>query len=262
MKISTEDREGRPDRKPDGDRRPKAAPSGPGGGGTKAAIAGTGALLGVMPLALTMMWIGSANSRREQAELAPEERPVAVAGAANEAYCTPELQQVLRRVLQSCGLIGAGGGRGCQPVEARTVATMAGEDFNALFLPMAQRAGIIQFDQDSADLDQGDKDLIDRVFADRRGASYFFVVSRASPEGAVEHNRELSRGRAEAAMAYLREKFNDPELDRQVGLLWLGEEFAQLEENFCAWQRSGGETECTPEDLNRSAFIAWIDCTL
>jgi len=40
-----------------------------------------------------------------------------------------------------------------------------------------------------------------------------------------------------------------------------GEEFAQLDAEFCKWQRSGGE-ECQPQDLNRSAFVAWIDCRL
>jgi hypothetical protein len=47
-----------------------------------------------------------------------------------------------------------------------------------------------------------------------------------------------------------------------VGLLWLGEEYAQLEANFCAWQRSGSAEACKAEDLNRSAFLAWIDCRL
>ena len=32
---------------------------------------------------------------------------------------------------------------------------MSGDDFNALFAPLAERAAIIQFDQDSADLDPG-----------------------------------------------------------------------------------------------------------
>ena len=63
-------------------------------------------------------------------------------------------------------------------------------------------------------------------------------------------------------MTRLRQKFNDPDLDKQVGLLWLGEEYAQLDEEFCQWKRSRGEEACKPEDLNRSAFIAWIDCTL
>ena len=54
----------------------------------------------------------------------------------------------------------------------------------------------------------------------------------------------------------------DPELEGKVGLLWLGEEYAQLDPSFCSWSRSGGEADCSPEDLNRSAFIAWIDCRL
>jgi hypothetical protein len=100
------------------------------------------------------------------------------------------------------------------------------------------------------------------VFAEQKGASWFFVVSRASPEGSVEHNRDLSKGRAEAVMTHLRERFKDPDLDKEVGLLWLGEEFAQLETEFCSWKRSATGTECTPEELNRSAFVAWIDCQL
>jgi len=139
---------------------------------------------------------------------------------------------------------------------------MSGDDFNALFLPMRERGGIVQFGRDASDLEPADLALVDRVFADRRGASYFFVVSRASPEGNVEHNSELSRSRAEAVMAHLQAEFHDPELERQVGLLWLGEEFAQLDPSFCDWTRSDGTGECDPNTLNRSAFIAWIDCRL
>jgi len=99
------------------------------------------------------------------------------------------------------------------------------------------------------------------VFADQRGASWFFVVARASPEGAVEHNRELSKARAEAVMSHLRSQFKDPDLDKEVGMLWLGAEFAQLETEFCAWKRSS-DGSCSTEQLNRSAFVAWIDCQL
>ena len=60
----------------------------------------------------------------------------------------------------------------------------------------------------------------------------------------------------------LQQTFNDPDLERQVGLLWLGEEYAQLPDNFCNWQRSGTSESCTSEDLNRSAFVTWIDCRL
>ena len=231
----------------------------------RASIAGAIALVMLLvPLVLATSWQGSASARLEEQEAveAGEGAPaVATASEADEAYCTPELRQILRRVLTSCGLIG-GSGRGCQPVEARSVATMRGDDFNALFLPMRERGGILQFEQSDSALDGGDTQLIDRVFADRRGASYFFVVARASPEGSVDRNRELSRERAEAVMAHLRQQFDDPELDRQVGLLWLGEEYAQLDPSFCEWSRSGGADACRPEDLNRSAFVAWIDCVL
>jgi outer membrane protein OmpA-like peptidoglycan-associated protein len=221
-----------------------------------------GALLMILPAALVVPWIGSAKDRLARMERGEEQTEVAKAAVANEGYCTGELKTVLRRVLQSCGLIGNRGGRGCQPLEARNVATMSGDDFNALFTPMAKRGGIVQFDKDSADLDPNDRSMVDKVFADRRGASYFFVVSRASPEGSVEHNRELSRKRAEAVMGYLEQTFKDPELDKQVGLLWLGEEYAQLADKFCSWQRSGAATACNAEELNRSAFITWIDCRL
>jgi len=212
--------------------------------------------------AMPYVWVKRAGGRLEAAEAAPTAPATPVAGAANAGYCTPELKAVLRRVLQSCGLMQSGGARGCQPADARQVASLAGADFNALFLPMANRAGVIQFDQNDGNLDATDEALVDRLFSDQRGASYFFVVSRSSPEGSVQHNRELSEQRANAVLSHLRTKFNDPDLDREVGLLWLGEEFAQLDETFCSWQRSGGAGQCRAEDLNRSAFVAWIDCTL
>ncbi len=223
-----------------------------------------GVVLLILPGALAVSWIGSAQARLAESEKLASDNPpaVAVAQEANESYCTPELKQILRRVLASCGLIGASGGRGCQPLEAKNVATMQGGDFNALFLPMQKRGGIVQFDTNSAVLDPQDQQLVDKVFADRGGASYFFVVSRASQDGSTEKNRELSKERANAVMQHLSTTFEDPDLEKQVGLLWLGEEYAQLEANFCAWQRSGSAEACKAEDLNRSAFLAWIDCRL
>jgi outer membrane protein OmpA-like peptidoglycan-associated protein len=226
-----------------------------------------GLILLMIPTVLVASWVHAAKRRLTVAERsaagAGEEGEVAVAAAADVGYCTGDLKRVLRRVLQSCGLIGEGGGvRGCQPVQARSVATMSGDDFNALFTPLAQRAGIIEFDFDRAELDPQDLALVNRVFADQRGASYFFVVARASPEGNDEHNRELSKARAESVMSYLRSTFNDPDLDKEVGLLWLGEEYAQLDQQFCTWQRSGTAGDCDSRSLNRSAFIAWIDCRL
>jgi len=231
-----------------------------------------GLILFFLTPTLLLRWIGAAEARLEAQQgtarggdgaTAPG---VALAAPAHADYCSPELQKVLRRVLQSCGLTGDGkarGGRGCQPVEAKTVATMRGDDFNALFLPMAERAAIVQFAKDESTLDARDRDVIENTFADRRGASWFFVVARASPEGDLAYNRELSRKRAESVMSHLEDAFADPDLEDEVGLLWLGEEYAQLDaDRFCDWSRSGGADACRPEDLNRSAFLAWIDCRL
>lgn len=212
---------------------------------------------------LIAWWVMSARARVAELEAAPSTEPaVEVASAANEGYCSPELKRVLRRVLQSCGLLSSGEVRGCQPLEARSVATVSGPDFNALFRPLAERAAILQFGSGDTALDGGDEALLDRVFADQRGGSYFFVVSRASPDGDEAFNRELSQKRGEAVLTHLRQRFDDPELDKEVGLLWLGEEFAQLDQEFCTWERSGEGTQCSSTDLNRSAFVAWIDCRL
>jgi outer membrane protein OmpA-like peptidoglycan-associated protein len=220
-----------------------------------------------LPPGLVVSWIGDAEAelarieaeKEANAETAPQ---VAVAAAADVEYCTPELKKILRRVLQSCGLASGGAGRGCQPTQAKDVAALGGNDFNALFLPLADRAGIIQFDKESSELDPNDQLLVEKMFADQRGASWFFVVARSSPEGSETFNRDLSEQRGNAVLAHLKSKFQDPDLDKEVGLLWLGEEFAQLESDFCHWTRSGPADACTPEELNRSAFVAWIDCRL
>ena len=219
------------------------------------------AVLLAIPATVTTVWIGSAKTRLAEAAAVPAEG-TPVAAAADVGYCSPELKKILRRVLMSCGLVGGGAARGCQPVQAKNVATMSGTDFNSLFKPMKDRGGIVEFDKDKSELDPADLALVDQVFADQRGASWFFVVSRSSPEGTVEHNRDLSKARAEAVMTHLRAQFKDPDLDKEVGMLWLGEEFAQLETEFCNWKRSARGAECTTEEINRSAFVAWIDCQL
>jgi outer membrane protein OmpA-like peptidoglycan-associated protein len=213
-----------------------------------------------IPAGLSARWIKSADARLAEMSATPAEAPP-VAAASDVGYCSPQLKRILRRVLMSCGLVGNGAARGCQPLQAKNVATMSGTDFNALFRPMKDRGGIVQFELDKSDLDPAALALIDQTFADQRGASWFFVVARSSPEGTIEHNRELSKARAEAVMAHLRAQFKDPDLDKEVGMLWLGKEYAQLDTEFCAWKRSATGS-CTSEEINRSAFIAWIDCQL
>jgi outer membrane protein OmpA-like peptidoglycan-associated protein len=213
---------------------------------------------------LTALWVGSASSRlmASTKEGHDKNKHIAVASVADEGYCTKDLKQILKRVLTSCGLVKADKGHGCQPLEAKNVAAMSGDDFNSLFKPLKNRAAIIQFDKDKFDLDEAGNALLTKTFTDQRGASYFLVVARASPEGSETHNRELSEKRANTALAYLNEKFHDPDLEQEVGLLWLGEEFAQLAEEYCQWNRSRKDDECTTTELNRSAFVAWIDCQL
>ncbi len=209
---------------------------------------------------MTWMWVADAEARLVESEATNTEAEVAIASASDEGYCSANLKKVLRRVLQSCGLLSSGDVRGCQPLEAKNVATLQGDDFNALFLPLQERAGILQFAKEDHELDATDEALLSSIFADQRGASYFFVVARSSPEGSEEFNRALSEKRGKAVLDYLRATFPDPDLDKEVGLLWLGEEYAQLHADFCDWERSG--TDCSPADLNRSAFVAWIDCQL
>lgn len=225
---------------------------------TKHVGVGAGVLL-LLSLVVSV-WVNSAA--RRLASPGEDTSPVALATAADEGYCSAELKVILRRVLTSCGLVKGGGTRGCQPLEAASVAAMAGGDFNSLFNPLKHRAAILQFTQDEAVLDEAGKKLLEKTFSEQGGASYFLVVSRASPEGSVEHNRDLSAKRANVALDYLQEAFKDPDLEQEVGLLWLGEEFAQLEEQYCDWTRSHPEIPCSPADINRSAFIAWIDCRL
>ena len=213
-----------------------------------------------LPLALVVKSATAARSRLEASQGAA--RDVAIASVANDAYCTPELKAIVRRVAGACGLLEAsGGGRGCQPMKAKKVAALSGSDFNAIFEPLAHRAHIVQFDAGRAELDAAARMLVEKAWSDQRGASFFFVVSRASTDGDEQYNEALSRDRAKAVLDHLDQRFRDEDLRKQVGLLWLGEEFAQLSQEFCGWDRSRSGS-CNRADINRSAFIAWIDCAI
>ena len=213
----------------------------------------------VIPTLLVLSWLGDAETSLNEA-VRPEKEEVAIASVSEDAYCTPKLKSIIRRVATACGLIG-GSGRGCQPMQAKQVAQLSDDEFNALFRPLGKKAHIIQYDADSIELDTTGKATVEQAWAGQGGASFFFVVARASPDGKAAHNEELSAGRAKSVLEHLEQKFEDPDLKKQVGLLWLGEGFAQLDSEFCQWNRSRTD-ECTEKEINRSAFVAWIDCAI
>ena len=90
------------------------------------------------------------------------------------------------------------------------------------------------------------KKLLDDKWQERKGARYFFVVARASKTGTADINRQLSHKRANSVHLYLQDTFKDPDLEKQVGLLWLGSEFAQLSKDYCDWpnSRAGSVRAC------------------
>jgi len=187
---------------------------------------------------------------------------VAVADDAEVAYCTPAFKEVLQRVINACGLVGTEQRRGCQPADVKTFASISGPDFNELFAPLKERGAVILFEEGSDVLDDAARKLLDGRWDDRKGARYFFVVARASKDGTTEGNRALSHKRANSVMIHLKDATQDPELDKQVGLLWLGSEFAQFDKTYCEWPNSHSDKRCTPEAINRSAFVSWVDCRL
>jgi outer membrane protein OmpA-like peptidoglycan-associated protein len=192
----------------------------------------------------------------------PEKTTAALAANSEDSYCTPRFKEVLERVLHSCGLAEGEARRGCQPADVKTFASISGQDFNELFTPLRQRGAVILFDVGKEDLDPGALKVLEERWLDRKGARYFFVVGRASKTGSVEMNRALSHRRANSIQFYIKEKFADPELDKRLGLLWLGNEFAQLDKDLCAWPTSRTGEKCDAESINRSAFVSWVDCRL
>jgi outer membrane protein OmpA-like peptidoglycan-associated protein len=243
---------------PEGD-----SPRGGEGGGSRAALVGVGvglALLLAGTVAVASMVTGAKTRLTHPAT--KEAQSVAVADDAEAPYCTPAFKQVLQRVLNACGLVGTEQRRGCQPADVKTFASISDDDFNALFTPLKQRGAVLMFDDNSDVLDAEAKKLLDERWLDRKGARYFFVVARASKDGTADINRALSHKRANSVLFHLKETYQDPDLDNQVGLLWLGSEFAQLSNAYCDWPSSRPGKHCTPEAINRSAFASWVDCRL
>ena len=224
-----------------------------------------GVATALLVLAVVLLSVrGAVSSAAERLVHPKAERPqVAVAADAEEAYCTPRFKEVLERVLHSCGLTEQGGRRGCRPADVKTFASISDEDFNALFAPLKSRGGVIMFDVGKDELDEGAKKLLRDRWMDRKGARYFFVVARASKTGTSASNRALSHRRANSVMYFIKElASDDPEVDKKVGLLWLGEEFAQFSKEYCSWTNSRPDKKCDEDAINRTAFVSWVDCRL
>ena len=241
-----------------------AQPTPPGPPGGMSALAGWLGASGVVAL-LTIatvsvrVWVSAATDRLEH----PGEKPkVAIADQAEVAYCTPRFKEVLERVLHSCGLAQDETRRGCKPADVKTFASISDSDFNELFTPLKDRGAVILFDEGMQDLDDGAKKLLEDKWFDRKGARYFFVVARASKTGNQAKNNALSHRRANSVMYDLTSVANDPDIDKKVGLLWLGNEFAQLSKDYCSWPTSRPNEKCDEEAVNRSAFVSWVDCRL
>jgi outer membrane protein OmpA-like peptidoglycan-associated protein len=228
---------------------------------TRAGLVG-GAVALVLTLAAGIFVGGSVRAAGQRMNAPAAALPPATADHAEAAYCTPVFKQVLQRVLNACGLVGTQARRGCQPSDVKSLASITGEDFNALFTPLADRGAIVLFDEGSEKLDEGAKKLIEERWLDRRGARYFFIVARGSRTGTVELNRSLSHKRANSVLFHVSEVTHDPALDKQVGMLWLGKEYAQLPKTFCDWPNSRQDKSCNQDAINRSAFVSWVDCRL
>ena len=231
---------------------------------SKAALAGvaSGAVLALGAALAVRLWVSGATERLTTPEA--EKPKVAVADQSEVGYCTPQFKQVLERVLHSCGLAAEGEGarRGCKPADVKTFASISDDDFNALFTPLKDRGGVVMFDEGRDDLDDKAKKLLEERWYARKGARYFFVVARASKTGSQSKNNALSHRRANSVMFFLKQLSGDPEIEQKVGLLWLGNEFAQLSKEYCSWPNSRADEKCDEEPINRSAFVSWVDCRL
>ncbi len=231
------------------------------GGGMAGWLGATGVvLLSVSAAIAVRLWVSSAAERLEHPDA--DKPKVAIANQAEVGYCTPRFKEVLERVLHSCGLAQDETRRGCKPADVKTFASISDEDFNELFTPLKSRGAVILFDEGMQDLDDSSKKMLEDKWFQRKGARYFFVVARASKTGTQAKNRALSHRRANSVMYHLTSIANDPEIDKKVGLLWLGNEFAQLSKEYCGWPTSRPDEKCDEETINRSAFVSWVDCRL
>jgi outer membrane protein OmpA-like peptidoglycan-associated protein len=211
--------------------------------------------------------VGQAEHRLTDPAAASQEaaagQKAVIAAEAQLGYCTPEFMTVLQRVLGACGLLQGGSRRACMPEDVKKLAQISDSDFNSLFAPLKDRGGVVLFDNGSKDLDDGAKALIDQLWPDRRGARYFIAVARASTTGTPQTNEALSHQRVNSVILYLKQEHpDDPDIDNEVGLLWLGDAYAQLAQDYCQWLTSRAGAKCDTESINRSVFLSWVDCQL
>ncbi len=245
---------------------PREEPPEPKSGAPMGAIFG-GIGFGIACALIAIGMVSSSVSSAKERLMAPaaeaNKPKIAIADQAELAYCTPEFKKVLERVLHSCGLAtDATTRRGCKPADIKTFAAISDDDFNALFTPLEDRGAVLLFDNNADALDEAAAKILDEKWFDRRGARYFFVVSRSSKTGTVDKNRALSHRRANSVMFHLKETSKDPDIEKKAGLLWLGNEFAQLPHEYCTWTNSRPDQKCAEEAINRSAFVSWVDCRL
>jgi len=240
---------------------PSPGPAATGGSGIAGWLGATAVVMLMVGAAVSVrLWVSSATDRLERPEA--EKPKVAIADQAEVGYCTPRFKEVLERVLHSCGLAQDETRRGCKPADVKTFASISDADFNELFTPLKERGGVVLFDEGMDDLDEGATKLIEEKWFKRKGARYFFVVARASKSGNQAKNRALSHRRANSVMYHLTNIAKDPTIEKKVGLLWLGNEFAQLSQDYCGWSTSRPNEKCDDEAINRSAFVSWVDCRL
>lgn len=224
-----------------------------------------GGLLGVALLGGTLYGVNSqvqAAQERLRTGVVAETKPqVAVADDAEAAYCTPKFKEVLQRVLHACGLL-SGQRRGCQPADVERLANISDDEFNELFTPLQKRGGVVMFADGKDELDEAGTKLVEQLWEDRRGARYFFVVARASKTGTRAFNQALSHRRANSVKFHIEDHFKETELEKKVGLMWLGFDYAQLGKEYCEWSVSRPGKGCNEQAINRSAFVSWVDCRL
>jgi hypothetical protein len=75
-------------------------------------------------------------------------------------------------------------------------------------------------------------------------------------------NRALSHKRANSVKFHVEDKLGEKDIDKLVGTLWLGHDYAQLGREYCDWNVSRKDKRCGEEAINRSAFVSWVDCRL